>query len=44
MAEKLKKFRASVPGMILEALIYAAMLIAVMIFFTGNGQFIYEAF
>ncbi len=27
---------------ILTALVYAAMLLLVLMFFTGNGQFIYE--
>ena len=44
MADKLKKFRASVPGRILSAVIYFVMLALVMIFFTGKGLFIYEAF
>ncbi len=31
------------PGRVLEALFYAALLALVLIYFTGNGQFIYEA-
>ena len=44
MADKLKKFRESVPGRMLSAVIYFIMLALVMIFFTGKGLFIYEAF
>ncbi len=44
MAEKLKKFRESLPGKILTAVLYLIMLALVMIFFTGDGLFIYEAF
>lgn len=47
MAMFLKKIQAffTTPfGIVVEALIYAAMLILIMTFFTGNGQFIYEAF
>ena len=29
-------------GMIFTAFIYALMLLLVLMFFTGNGQFIYE--
>ena len=44
MADKLKKFCGSVPGKIVSAVIYLIMLALVMIFFTGEGLFIYEAF
>lgn len=41
---RLEKWRASIPGSFLTALLYAIMVILILIFFTGNGQFIYEAF
>lgn len=44
MADKLKKFRESTFGKILTAVLYLIMLALVMIFFTGEGLFIYEAF
>lgn len=44
MADKLKKFRESVPGKLVTAVVYLIMLALVMIFFTGEGLFIYEAF
>lgn len=44
MADKLKKFRGSVTGKVFYAVIYLIMLALVMIFFTGEGLFIYEAF
>jgi len=37
-----RRFRDTLPGQILLAAVYAAMLILVLICFTGNGQFIYE--
>ena len=40
--KKIDRLRATVPGRIIETLIYAAMLILVMVYFTGNGVFIYE--
>ena len=42
--KKLKKRRQTTAWRIGEGVVYAAMLILVMIYFTGNGQFIYEAF
>ncbi len=46
MAAKLMKawktFEGTIGGTILTAAIYAAMLILVLVFFTGNGQFLYE--
>ncbi len=46
MAAKLKeiwnRLRDTLGGQILAAAVYAAMLILVLIFFTGNGQFLYE--
>ena len=47
MAEGLKgwkKFRLTLPGQLLLAVVYLAMLCAVLVFFTGNGEFIYEGF
>ncbi len=39
------KKTASTPfGKVLEALVYALMILAVLMFFSGNGAFIYEAF
>ncbi len=42
--KKWKAFQKTTPGRILELLIYAVMLILALIYFTGNGVFIYEAF
>ena len=46
MAAKLmkmwKSFEGTLWGTILTAAVYAAMLILVLVFFTGNGQFLYE--
>ncbi len=45
MAAFLKRCRAFLEtpaGQILEALFYAVLLALVLIYFTGNGQFIYE--
>ena len=39
-----KAFRQTTVGRILELVVYAAMLALVLIYFTGNGVFIYEAF
>lgn len=39
-----KSFRETFLGNIVLAIIYAAMLIIVLTFFTGEGQFIYEGF
>lgn len=38
-----RAFRKTPLGRILEALLYAAALALILIYFTGNGQFIYEA-
>ncbi|MCI8842702.1 MAG: hypothetical protein HFF08_01125 [Oscillospiraceae bacterium] len=46
MAAILKRWKAFLktpPGRLLEALCYAALLALILIYFTGNGQFIYEA-
>ena len=42
--KKLDQYRKTPAGQVLEAFLYALMLLFVMIYFTGNGQFIYEAF
>ena len=42
--KKWKQFRKTTAGRVLELVVYAAMLILVLIYFTGNGVFIYEAF
>ena len=44
VVKKWKAFKKTVPGRILELVVYAVMLALVMIYFTGNGVFIYEAF
>lgn len=47
MAELLKfvkRLRATVAGSVVEGVAYAVMLALALIFMTGNGQFIYEAF
>ena len=41
---KLKKFRESTLGHVVEAVIYSALLLLVCIYFAGNGSFIYEGF
>ena len=37
-----KKLQESFGWQILSAVVYAAMLVLVLMFFTGNGQFLYE--
>ena len=44
IVKKWKKFLQTKPGRVLELAAYAVMLALVMIWFTGNGTFIYEAF
>ena len=47
MARKVKKleaFRKTVLGRIVEAAVYAAMLYLALLYFTGSGMFLYEAF
>ncbi len=44
LISRLKAFLKTPAGQILSAVVYAAMLLLVLMFFTGNGQFIYEAF
>ncbi len=41
--KRLSAFRTTVPGKIIEAVVYAVLLALALIYFTGNGQFIYEA-
>ncbi|MGN0334673.1 MAG: hypothetical protein ACI4DV_03275 [Lachnospiraceae bacterium] len=42
LTDFLNVFQETAIGRILTAAVYAAMLILVLMFFTGNGQFIYE--
>lgn len=42
--KKWKAFQKTPLGQILQLVVYAAMLILALIYFTGNGVFIYEAF
>ena len=42
--KKWKAFRKTTVGRILELFVYVVMLALVLIYFTGNGVFIYEAF
>lgn len=42
--KKWKAFQKTLPGRVLELVAYAVMLALVLIYFTGNGVFIYEAF
>lgn len=42
--KRVQKFRATTFGTIIEGVVYAAMLFLVLVFLTGNGQFIYEGF
>lgn len=44
IVKKWNAFLKTKPGRILELLAYAVMLALVLIYFTGNGAFIYEAF
>lgn len=44
IVKRWKSFLKTRPGRILELLAYAVMLALVLIYFTGNGTFIYEAF
>jgi len=44
LVKKWKAFRKTAAGRILELLVYAVMLALVLIYFTGNSVFIYEAF
>lgn len=40
----IRQFLQTPIGLVLEAIFYAILLILVMTYFTGNGQFIYEAY
>ena len=42
--KKVRQYRQTPAGRFVEALLYAVMLTLVLIYFTGNGQFIYEFF
>jgi hypothetical protein len=42
--KRIEEFLKTPAGIAAEVLVYAVMMILVLIFFTGNGQFIYEAF
>lgn len=37
-----RAFRETLPGQVVLAAVYAAMLVLVLICFTGNGTFLYE--
>jgi hypothetical protein len=39
-----KSFMKTPAGIATEVIVYAVMLILIFVFFTGNGQFIYEAY
>lgn len=41
---RIKAFFRTVPGHILLGCLYGAMLLLVLMFYTGEGAFIYEAF
>jgi hypothetical protein len=41
---RIRSFLTTPFGVVLEAIFYAVLLLLVMAFFTGNGQFIYEAY
>lgn len=44
LIKRIQAFLKTPAGQILTAVVYAVMLLLVLMFFTGNGQFIYEAF
>ena len=44
LLKKWKAFRKTTVSRVLELFVYAVMLALVLIYFTGNGVFIYEAF
>ena len=47
MADKIKKALNKKPSavrIIVSVLVYALMIALILIFFSGNGEFIYEAF
>jgi hypothetical protein len=41
---KIKAFFQTTLGLVILGCIYAVMLVLVLMFYTGNGTFIYEAF
>ena len=41
---RLKSFQKSLLGQILTAIYYLILLVLVLIFFSGHGEFIYEGF
>lgn len=44
MAKFIKEWKNKLPFRIFEIFAYASMLLAILAFFTGNGEFIYEGF
>ncbi len=44
MDKCMNQWKSKLPWRIAEVLAYALMLLAVLAFFTGNGEFIYEGF
>lgn len=42
--KKWKAFRKTAVGQVLEIVVYVLMFLLVLVYFTGNGVFIYEAF
>ena len=47
MADKIKKALSAKPSavrLVVSVLVYAAMIALILIFFSANGEFIYEAF
>ena len=42
--ERLRRLRGTLPGKALAAVAYAIMIILILIFFSGHGEFIYETF
>ena len=41
--KKIKVFAETPTGKVLTALVYLVLLALVLVFYTGNGEFIYEA-
>ena len=44
IVKKAQSFLQTPVGRVLEVIAYAVMLVLVCIYFTGNGEFIYETF
>ena len=44
LLKKYRRWRTGAFGQAVEAVVYAVMLLLLLMFFTGNGQFIYEGF